>query len=50
MLFIMYLNELVSVLKRSSKEEIVQEPACIRDYNSLMGAVDNISIISSIIN
>lgn len=50
MLFTKYLNKFVSVPKHSSKEEIIQKPACIRDYNTLLRPVDNIGIISSTIN
>lgn len=50
MLSTMHSDEFVSVPKRSRKEEIVQKPACIHDYNSFMGAVDNIDMILSTIN
>lgn len=45
MLFTMHSDELVIVPKHSIKEEIVQKPAYIHDYNNFMEAVDNTDII-----
>lgn len=50
MLSTMHSDEYVSVPKRSRKEEIVRKPACVHDYNSFMGAVDNTDMVLSTIN
>lgn len=45
MLSTMHSDEFVSVPKHSRKEEIVRKPACIHDYNTFMGAVDNTDMV-----
>jgi len=49
MISTMHTEEFVDVPRRYRKQEIVQKPACVHDYNKLMGAVDKTDMVISII-
>jgi len=49
MISTMYTEEFVDVRRHYRKQEIVQKPACVHDYNKLMGAVDKTDMVISTI-
>ncbi|XP_017790882.1 PREDICTED: piggyBac transposable element-derived protein 4-like [Habropoda laboriosa] len=49
MLSTMHTEEFVSMPKHSRKEEMVQKPSCVCDYNKFMGIVDKTDMVISTI-
>jgi len=45
----MHTKEFVDVPRRYKKQEIIQKPACVHDYNKLMDAVDKTDMVISTI-